>query len=115
MPLSVLNGPTIQANESLSEGLDCTSGKIVRLTMPFQWTPANITFQISSDGNFYNDLVDANGNPYTMAVVANSAVILTPLGDFLKAVSFLKIRSGTVDNPVKQDERRDFAVAVEVP
>jgi hypothetical protein len=58
MALQVLNGPVIEAGESLSDALDCTSGSIIRLTMPAQWSPqAVLTFSISSDGNGFNDLV----------------------------------------------------------
>ena len=57
-PIMFLDGPVIQAGESLSEALDCSIGFPVRLTMPQApdgWTPANLTFQISTDGNWFND------------------------------------------------------------
>jgi hypothetical protein len=113
MTLSILNGPVIEQGESLSDGLDCTSGAIVRLTMPSDWTPANLTFQISSDGNGYNDLFAPNGEEVTIVVVAGSAVVLAHLAVYLRAVAFLKVRSGTHDHPVEQAERRQFAVAIE--
>ena len=50
MAIQVLNGPTIAAGDSLSDGLDCSGGKIVKITMPADWTFADITFQTSSDG-----------------------------------------------------------------
>lgn len=115
MSLEVLNGPFIQEGESLSDGLDCTGGELVRITMPGQWTPANITFQISSDGQMYNNLVDRHGDEISIAVVAGSAVVVSQFGDYLKAVAFLKIRSGTSSHPVEQKELRQFAVAVEPP
>ena len=113
MPLTILNGPTIAQGESLSDGLDCTAGAIVRLTMPANWTPANLTFQISSDGALYNDLVDFNGNEVTLPVVPGSAVVVAPLADFLKAVAFLKVRSGTRKHPVVQQQDATFAIAIE--
>lgn len=115
MALEILNGPYIQAGESLSDGLDCTGGSIVRITMPAQWTPANLTFQISSDGTGYNDLVDRNGDDIMVVVVPGSALVVAQYGDFLKAVAFLKVRSGTRENPVPQAERRQFAIAIEPP
>jgi hypothetical protein len=115
MPLTVLNGPFIQAGESLSDALDCTGGQIVRITMPGQWTPANLTFQISSDGALFNDLVDTKGKDISISVIAGSAVILAQYGDFLKAIAFLKVRSGSRDFPVVQQELREFAIAVEPP
>jgi hypothetical protein len=114
MALSILTGPTIAAGESLSDGLDCTGGNIIRLTMAASWTPANMTFQISTDGTFYNDLFRPDGEEVTMVVVPGAAVVLGHIGDWLKAVAYLKVRSGTRNYPVRQAERRDFAVAVEV-
>ena len=54
--LQVLEGPKIEAGESLSDGVDCSAGQLVRITMPYTWTPAPITFQFSTDGVFYNDM-----------------------------------------------------------
>lgn len=113
MTLQVLNGPVIEEGESLSDGIDCTGGNIVRLTMPADWTGANITFAISSDGNGYNDLVDTNGGEVTLVVVPGSAVVLAQFGEYLKAIAFLKIRSGTRSHPVEQEARREFAIAIE--
>jgi hypothetical protein len=113
MPLQVLNGPVIAAGESLSDGLDCTAGEIIRLTMPSSWTGANLTFQISSDGNGYNDLVGMDGREIVIPVVAGSAVVVA--SHDLRAVAFLKVRSGTRQHPVVQPEVRQFAVAIEVP
>jgi len=115
MPLQVLNGPIIAAGQSLSAGLDCTAGEIVRLTMPAVWTGANLSFQISSDGAGYNDLVTIDGREIVIPVVPGSAVVVAPLSDYLRAVAFLKVRSGTRAFPVIQAAQRDFAVAIEVP
>jgi len=114
MPLQVLNGPVIEAGESLSSGIDCTAGDIVRITTPASWTSANISFAISSDGNGYNDLFDTNGKEIVIPIVNNAAVVVGHLADDLRAVAFLKIRSGTRAHPVPQPERREFAIAVEV-
>lgn len=114
MTLQIINGPIIQAGESLSDGVDCTGGNIVRFTMPAGWTNANITFQISSDGNGYNDLYNTNGEEVTLPVEESAAVVLGQFGDYLKAIAFLKIRSGTKSHPVVQEAQRDFAIAIEV-
>lgn len=113
--LTVLNGPVIEAGESLSVGLDCTAGNIVRLTMPPVWDGANLSFQISSDGNGYNDLFTIDGKEIVIPVVPGTAVVVAPLSDYLKAVAFLKVRSGSRAYPVIQSAHRDFAVAIEVP
>ncbi len=115
MALQVLNGPVIEAGQSLSDGLDCTAGAIVRLTMPAAWSGGNLTFQISSDGLGYNDLFTIDGQEVVIPLVAGSAVVLAQLDEFLHAVAFLKVRSGTRTHPVAQAARREFAVAIEVP
>jgi hypothetical protein len=115
MALQVLNGPFIQAGESLSDALDCREGDIVRLTMPGDWTPANLTFSISTDGALFNDLFTPDGTEVTMKVEPNAAVIVAHLSEYLRAIAFLKVRSGTRHYPVAQAELREFAIAIEVP
>lgn len=111
MPLIVINGK-ILAGQSLSDGLDCTAGPLIRITMPPEWTPANMTFQLSSDGNGYNDLVDIMGKEIIIPVVPGTAVLL-PSGLLGSSTQFIKVRSGPRSNPVPQEADRDFAVAVE--
>jgi len=113
MALVVFNGPTIAAGQSLSFGLDCTSGRLVRITMPAAWAGANLSFQISTDGTFYNDLFSIDGTEIIIPVVAGTAVVVAQLGAALEAIQFLKLRSGSRSYPVVQPAQRDFAVAVE--
>ena len=113
MSLTFLDGPTIQTGESLSDALDCSSGAIMRITMPGYWTPANITFQISTDGDQFNDLVNIDGDEITMACIPRSAVVIAPISEYLRACPFIKIRSGTSKHPVKQEDVRQFAVTID--
>lgn len=114
MPIALLDGPVIEAGESLSGALDCSSGFPVRLTMPQPsdgWTPANLTFQISTDGNWFNDLYNHEGQEIMIPMIPGAAVIIPP--DWFKAAVFLKIRSGRAEGPIVQEGARTFAVAVE--
>lgn len=113
--LQVLNGPFIQAGESLSDAIDCSAGELVRLTMPGAWTDAApLTFQISTDGVFYNDLFTLDGYEVTLpAVVPGAAVLVSH--DVGRAIAFIRFRSGTRAAPVPQQDLREFAVAVNVP
>lgn len=113
MTLQVLNGPRILAGESLSDVLDCSAGEPVRITMPPDWTNASLSFQISTDGLFFNDLFDSNGYEIMAHVVPGGAVVV-PM-DVARVVTFLKIRSGSRASPVPQDANRDFAVAIKLP
>ena len=111
--LTVINGPIMQPGEFLSEGVDCSGGNAVRITMPAAWTPANLTIQISTDGGGYNDLVDVHGDEVTLVVVPGSAVpIATEWSTFW---NFIKFRSGTREHPVVQPEQRDFAITLMMP
>jgi len=111
MPLQVINGPVIAAGESLSDGIDLAGGQLVRITAPYAWSGANISFQISSDGNGYNDLYTSDGNEVVIPCEAGTAIVIDwPF--WWKAVAFLKIRSGRHDAADEQRERQEFAVAV---
>jgi hypothetical protein len=112
MPLSIVDGPTIQLNESLSDGVDCSAGTIVRITVPQEFTPSNLTFQVSSDGNLYNDLFDSRGGEITVAAKPNTGIIVSEA--WTKSINFIKFRSGSRDHPVKQTrDNCKFAIAVE--
>lgn len=109
MPLTIINGPIIQAGESLSDGIDCSAGPIVKITMPGGWLSADLTFATSSDGIMFNDVFDHNGNEVTYAVQAGTGVVGMRL-----STGWVKFRSGTRDVPVPQPELREFAVAIDV-
>ena len=110
MALSVINGPFIQPGESLSDGVDCSGGDAVRITMPGAWSGGNLTFQISTDGAMYNDLHEINGDEVTMVVVPNAAVRIDR--DWAKFWNFVKFRAGTRKHPTVQSELREFAITL---
>lgn len=114
MGLEIVNGPAIQAGESLSEGVDVSAGRIVRITTPGGWTGANLTFQISTDGaSGYNDLYNAKGEEITVVTRGdNSAIIVRD--EWTRNIKFIKFRSGTASHPVPQEEGRLFAIAIDV-
>lgn len=111
MPLTVIDGPIIRAGESLSEPVDLTGGNLLRITMPKTWGDAEISFQISTDGELYNDLINWNGQEVRLPVTTGAAVLLP--ADLMRGIGFLKIRSGSTSNPREQDEQRNFALTVE--
>src|SRR4249919_2668191 len=102
MPLAIVDGPTIKAGESLSDGADCSSGSIVRITVPQEFTPANLTFQVSSDGNFYNDFFSADGTEITVAAKPNTGIVIAER--WTRSINFIKFRSGSRSHPVAQRE-----------
>lgn len=113
MPLQVLNGPVIEAGESLSEGLDCSGGQLIRITMPpGDWDgDAVLTFQFSSDGVMYNDMFGLDGFEATLKVVVPGSGVIIP-SDIGRAIAWIKFRSGTRGDPVTQNDRKQFAVTI---
>jgi len=110
MALTQLAGPVIQAGASLSDGLDCTAGRIVRFFTPPAWTGSNVTFQLSFDGVTWANLVNRSGAEIVAAVKPNSVIILT---EYAGQIAHIKIRSGTAAAPVVQAARRDFKTIIE--
>jgi len=109
--LKVLEGPTIAAGESLSDVLDCTGGQIVRVTMPAHWDDAPLTFQISTDGQFFNDLFGLDGYEISIDEVVLGSAVLIP-EDVGRAIAFIRFRSGSRAEAVRQSRDCVFAVAI---
>jgi hypothetical protein len=109
--LTIVEGPFIEAGESLSDGVDCSGGRLVRITTPAAWgANAPLTFQVSSDGNFFNDLYDEDGKEVQFLIGPNRAIFMRY--NYWENFPFLKFRSGRSQYPITQDERRQFAVAL---
>ena len=59
---SVLNGPDDRAGESLSDALDCSAGRIVKITMPARLDLCRHHVpDIVSDGVGFNDVMRPDG------------------------------------------------------
>jgi hypothetical protein len=111
MALTVLDGPTIKAGESLSDSLDCSAGEIVRITVPQEYTVGNLTFQVSTDGVFFNDLFNSSGEEIMIAAKPNTGIVIHER--WVRSIAHIKFRSGSRDHPVVQRETCKFAVAVQ--
>jgi hypothetical protein len=117
MRLIVIDGPTIREGESLSDGADCSEGTIVRITVPQEYNdgdmPNAMSFQVSSDGESYNDLYDDQGKEITIVARPNQGIVIDRA--WARTVAFIKLRSGTADKPTKQKEDCKLAIAVSTP
>ena len=109
--LQVIEGPTIEARESLSNEIDCSAGQLVRITMPAEWDEAPLSFQFSTDGLFFNDMYGLDGFAVQIPVVVPGSGVIIP-GDVGRAIAFLRIRSGGPGTPVAQSAQRRFAVTI---
>ena len=115
MPFLIVDGPTIAAGESLSDGADVSGGKVIRITFPGpeEWVKANLTFQVSSDGNFFNDAFNDKGEEIMVPGVPHWCTIFLD-GLHLEHIGFVKIRSGTRANPVVQPNECKMAITLYV-
>jgi hypothetical protein len=117
MPLVIIDGPTILAGESLSDGVDCSAGTIVRITVPQEYDdgdmPNQMSFQVSSDGIGYNDMFDDEGHEIVVVARANQGIVIDRT--WARTVGFIKLRSGTRDRPTKQKEDCKLAIAISTP
>jgi hypothetical protein len=104
---------TIAAGESISAGVDCSGGQIVRITFPDNYTPADtpvVTFQASADGESYHDLVNDEGQQIVITARKDTTVLV--MQPWTRAIGFLKIRSGSKDNPKVQDEDTHIFISI---
>ena len=110
MPLTLVP-VIIPSNESLSAPVDCTSGRLVRITMPAAWDrDVALTFELSSDDVFYNPLYTFDGDKELALHVTPGTAILVPQG--FDGINFIKFRSGSKSNPRPQAVEREFSIAL---
>lgn len=113
MPLVVLAGPTIPAGQALSNGIDTSAGKLVRIDTPPLWTPAHLTFLVSTDGGGYNSLYKG-GQEIIIPYMGPSRAIFVIPEDWPSLV-WLQLRSGRQGAPVPQALARVFSLVIETP
>ena len=101
---------TIPAGQAVSNAADLTGGSLAMIIAPNDWTPANVSFQVSSDNNYFADLFDDGGGQVLRAMGANRAVLIPPA--LTQAALYLKLRSGPRENPVLQDADRTFTLVL---
>jgi hypothetical protein len=110
---------TIPAGQSVSNAVDCSSGRVVRIIMPPSWTgAASLSFCTSPDNTTFHDLYHTIAETYATneviipAVTPNSAVVMpTGSGD---SFNWVKLRSGNHAAPVVQAADRVFQIIVDV-
>jgi hypothetical protein len=101
---------TIRAGQSLSDAANLVTGAVAMLYAPPDWSPANVSFQVSADGNSFSDLFDTDGVEIVKAIRVGSAVVVDQ--SLTQAVNYLKIRSGPRNNPVAQEADRVITLMV---
>ena len=100
----------IRGGESLSDAIDCTQSSVLNLAIG-EWDPvAQITFQMSADGETFYNLFWENGAEVIMTVWPNTAYVLT--GAWRDSIRWMKIRSGVHNGPVPQSADRIIKLGV---
>ena len=99
----------IPVGESLSNGVDCTEGTIIRIAAPTDgWDGANISFEVNTeDGPKYHVLVNSAGDLIQCPVAIGCTMSVRELSGL--DPGWYKIRSGSDDNPIVQKGNRDFS------
>jgi hypothetical protein len=78
------------------------------IIMSPDWTPANMTFQVSNDNVYFVDLYDSAGNEILRPVGADRAIMVDT--SLTQATLYAKVRSGPAINPVPQNATRDITL-----
>ena len=110
MPLVVIDGPSIEQGEALSSVANASQGETIRMTIAPNWPPKRvITFQISTDGEVFNDLYDADGHEVSVYGVPGAACVIP---EQFRYVLYFKMRSGTADSPIPAEQRYEFGFTI---
>jgi hypothetical protein len=99
---------------SLSTAVDAGSDLVVGLVMPDVWTAARVSVQVSVEGVEFRDLFYFERGESTSAkelvfnVTPGVAVAINP--NTLLMARYIKLRSGTRDEPIAQKDTCAFTV-----
>lgn len=99
---------TIANGASLSDEIDLEGFSLAAIEMPTGWTAASLTFQgCSVSGGIFREIHEDGGTAVAATVAASRIVLLnTNATNNLRALRFIKIRSGTSGTPVNQGAER---------
>jgi|SRR5215471_6921359 len=93
---------TFNAGDSMSSVIDCTTLSPRYITIPTNWTPANISFQASNDNATFFDVMGVDGVETCIAAHAGT-MIPVPGGNWSADTMWIKIRSGSREAPIVQE------------
>lgn len=98
---------------SESTVVDCGTRYVVGLVMSDVWTTAPVTVMVSLDGAVYYDLFERTPDRTSLTEtvfghVPNAMVAINP--NRLLMGRYLKLRSGTSNDPIKQQQTCSFLV-----
>lgn len=103
---AVVQPAIIAIGTSLSEPVDLGLSRLSRISMPAAWTTAQLTFQVSPDGDTYQNLYDYLGIETTVEAAASREISLD-IQPFL-SIRYIKVRSGVAASAVNQAARTEI-------
>jgi hypothetical protein len=101
---------TILAGQSLSDVVDCSTGRPTFIHMPDDWTPSRLTFQVSPDGTDFNDLFDQSAVELAFNVAAGTSMIIDSKW---APITYLRLRSGSRFLGVPQQADRTIIITLD--
>ena len=106
MPFQEIVPVVIALNASLSGAVEIGDAKQIAISMPADWTAANLTFQGSYDGATWWDVYDDAGTEVNVTAAEDRLIVLGTITKNLRPLRFLKVRSGTAGSAVTQGAAR---------
>jgi len=105
---ALITNITIPKDGSLSNAVDITSGTIIRMHVPPEWSSAPLSFLISPDNVLpYANLCNSDGSERILNVQPNSMI----LGAVIPG-GWVKFRSGTSQKAIPQKTACQFRLAL---
>lgn len=99
------------AGDVLSSAVNASSLNPQYLIMPANWTPACISYQMSADNIYFADVFDSTGFEIMHNVQAGLAIPIS--ATWATSAAYFKIRSGTQQYPVPQQQAVTIQIAME--
>lgn len=105
---------TISEGDFLSTILDATDGDVMRIIMPDEWTPANLSFRVSHSQSSadFRDLYTSHGDEVQIPCVPRACFALGDESKTATRGSFIRFRSGPSRSPIKQAALRMFTIVI---
>lgn len=110
MAITVINGPTILAGQSLSNAVNLQGKQVVGLLVPVSLPSASITFQLSQGASDFRDIYSVHGGILKIYPVPGARLVFDT--GWALVADFLKIRTGAPDDPIVQTVNRVFRTLI---
>ncbi|MEI8342649.1 MAG: hypothetical protein WCH43_14090 [Verrucomicrobiota bacterium] len=101
---------TIASGQSLSDPIALGAKTLVAVAMPTTWTTAPLSFMASVDGTNWLEVYTNVGANLSL-VAAAGRLITTDISPWL-GLNLIKVRSGSVDNPISQGADRVLGLVI---